>query len=175
MSEKRLEGINKLTTGQQAALRREAGKRMSEADAASLQAFYSAMPPDTPPYGQERLYAVMCIMCLWKPEERKAPLPFAKCLKMMQHTESADGRLRALLDTDYQEDDGFLIGKLARLAKQIHSSQKQLYPDCEQLYSDLLKWNYSDRKVQRRWMETYIKDDENGNKNNASDNHGGNQ
>ena len=48
MSENLLEGIQKLTTGQQAALRREAGKRMSEANAASLQAFYSAMPTQRP-------------------------------------------------------------------------------------------------------------------------------
>ena len=173
MSENLLEGIQKLTTGQQAALRREAGKRMSEADAASLQAFYSAMPSDTPMYCQERLYAVMCIMCLWKQEERKAPVPFAKCLKMIRQTDSADGRLRTLLDTDYQEDDGFLIGKLARLAKQIHSSEKRLFPDCEQLYSDLLKWNSSYRGVQRRWMEMYIRDDKN--ENDTSENNGGNQ
>ena len=115
----------------------------------------------------------MCIMCLWKPEERKAPVPFAKCLKMIRQTDSADGRLRTLLDTDYHEDDGFLIGKLARLAKQIHSSEKRLFPDCEQLYSDLLKWNSSYRGVQRRWMEMYIRDDKN--ENDTSENNGGNQ
>ena len=173
MSENLLEGIQKLTTGQQAALRREAGKRMSEADAASLQAFYSAMPSDTPMYCQERLYAVMCIMCLWKPEERKNHQHFARCLKLIKNSESSDGRLRTLLDTYYQEDDGFLIGKLARLAKQIHSSEKRLFPDCEQLYSDLLKWNSSYRGVQRRWMEMYIRDDKN--ENDTSDSNGGNQ
>ena len=173
MSESLLEGIQKLTTGQQAALRREAGKRMSEADATSLQAFYSAMPPDTPVYCQERMYAVMCIMCLWKPEERKNPQHFARCLKLINNSESSDGRLRTLLDTDYQEDDGFLIGKLARLAKQIHSSEKRLFPDCEQLYSDLLKCNSSYRGVQRRWMELYIRDDKN--ENDTSENNGGNQ
>ena len=88
-------------------------------------------------------------------------------------TLNAGRELRTLLDTDYQDDDGFLIGKLARLAKQIHSSEKRLFPDCEQLYSDLLKWNSSYRGVQRRWMELYIRDDKN--ENDTSENNGGNQ
>lgn len=156
MNENKLKGIEKLSIGQLAALRREAGKRLSEADASALQAFYTAMPYGTPDYSQERMYAVMCIMCLWKPEERKTPMPFAKCLGNIRQTDSADGRLCALLDTDYQDDDGFLIGKLARLAKQIHASEKRLYPDFEMLYDDLLYWNSSYRGVQRKWMAQYV-------------------
>ncbi len=156
---KRLAGIDRLTSGQQAALKREAGKQLQDADAAALQAFFTALPTALPyevhSYEHERYFAVLCLMCLWKPENRSAPTHFAECLRKISDTESAGGRFRALIDTDYNPEDGFLISKLARLVRQVRSGKIAQYPDFEQLLGDLLHWNDHSRWVQREWMEIY--------------------
>lgn len=155
--EKRLEGIGKLTIGQRACLKREAGKRLQEGDAGALQAFFSILPFGTPAYEHEIYYAVACIACIWKEEETKSQKPFAECLSQIGKTVTLNGRFRALLDTTYQPEDGFLITKLCRLAKQLHNSDVQSCPDFELLLDDLLKWNSPSRIVQRRWMEAYLR------------------
>lgn len=152
----RLIGVDRLSVGQQAALRREAGKCLRDADAQALQAFYTALPRGVPTWDHEQYYAVMCMLCLWKSEDRVNPRPFAECLGIMRKTDSADGRFRALLDTPWQYDEGYLISKLTRFARQIRSYELRLYPDFERLLDDLLKWNAPKRSVQRRWMEQYI-------------------
>lgn len=178
--EARLSNVSSLTTGQQAALRRETGHCLREADAQALQAFFSAIPPGVPFYEQERYFAVVCFVCLWKEESRHQPRPLAECLCILKKEggNSADGRFRTLLDTPWQNDDGYLLTKLSRLVRQVRHADIPLYPDFEQLLDDLLHWNAESRYVQRRWMEQYVnlprKDDSDAKtttaKNNAKEN-----
>jgi len=154
----RLSNVSRLSVGQQAALKREAGHCLREADTQALQAFFSALPPGVPAYDQERYFAVLCFVCLWKEESRFNPKPLAECLRILKKdgSNSADGRFRALLDTPWQNDEGYLLAKLSRLVRQIRNANIPLYPDFEQLLDDLLHWNAESRYVQRRWMEQYV-------------------
>ena len=156
--EARLSNVSSLSIGQQAALRREAGHCLREADAQALQAFFSAIPPGVPPYEQERYFAAVCFVCLWKEESRHHQRPLAECLCILKKDagSSADGRFRTLLDTPWRNDDGYLLTKLSRLVRQVRHADVPLYPDFEQLLDDLLHWNAESRYVQRRWMEQYV-------------------
>lgn len=157
------EGIVELTTGQQAALKRSAGKTLDEVDAFALQSFFTAVLPQNR-YDQEKAFAVACIVCLWKPEERVSPKPFASCLGMLRkskggETKGLDSRFRSLIDTDWNDGDGYLAVKLVRLARMLKQSGTG-YPDPESLFKDLKYWNHPDRFVQRRWMEQYLSTNE---------------
>lgn len=156
-----LSGIKNLTAGQQAALKREAGKCLHNASTSALQAFYIALPKldESEIKKQQQIFVVMCLMCLWRQEDRdrtKAK-PFPECLKVLRkNNKSMDTRVRGLLDTPWDYDDDYFILKLYRLTKQIRNSSKELYPDFEQLLDDLIKWNNRNRSVQRKWMEQYL-------------------
>lgn len=167
-------GVNDLTVGQQAALRRSAGRSLKEADAMALQAFFAALPPQRQ-WEQERAFTTACIMCLWKPEERVSAVPFAKCLgalrrlKAAEGTKGLDSRFRSIIDTPWNDDDGYLATKLVRLAKMLKSSAVG-YPDPDTLYYDLKNLEHPDRFVQRRWMEQYLVSDEIENYNDQEEN-----
>ena len=167
------EGVNALTTGQQAALRRCAARSVKEADAAALQAFFSALPPQKA-WERERAFTTACIMCLWKPEERVSAEPFAKCLGRLRRLKGEDNwkgldsRFRGIIDTPWNDDDGYLAVKLVRLAKMLKNSGAG-YPDPESLYKDLKNWEHPDRFVQRRWMEQYLLSEENDNNENKQE------
>ena len=167
-------GVNDLTVGQQAALRRSAGRSLKEADAMALQAFFAALPPQRQ-WEQERAFTTACIMCLWKAEERGTAVPFAKCLgalrrlKAAEGTKGLDSRFRSIIDTPWNDDDGYLATKLVRLAKMLKSSAVG-YPDPDTLYYDLKNWEHPERFVQRRWMEQYLVSDEIENYNDQEEN-----
>ena len=159
MEEKeRLKGLKDLSAGERATLKRCAGKCLREADAGALQAFYKACGGQVPVWAQERYFAAACLACLWKEEERRADKPLAQCLQILNRnrdTEGMDHRFRALLDTPWNDEEGYLIAKLARLVKQVKAAGAGVSPDFERLLDDLLAWNSDSRYVQRRWMEQY--------------------
>ena len=166
------EKINTLTLGQQASLRRSAGKSLDEVDAGALQAFFSSVAPQKP-YDQEKAFTVACIACLWKQEERSNAVSFAKCLQRLRSTkdgstEGIDSRLRSLIDTPWNDDDGYLAAKLVRLARMLKSNDIG-YPDPEELFRDLKNWDHPDRFVQRRWMEQYLFANQNDTENNEQE------
>lgn len=156
------DGINELAIGQQAALRRAAGKSINEADASALQAFFSAVP-FMAQYDQEKAFTVACIICLWKPERRVSAKPFAVRLHSIR-SQGLDARFRNLIDTSWADGEGYLISKLFRTAKMLQSSEAG-YPEPESLFQDLKNWDHPDRFVQRRWMEQYLNGDKEKNDN----------
>lgn len=168
--EKTFDGINGLTVGQQASLRRSAGRLLKEVNAAALQAFFVAIPPQKQ-WDQEKAFATACIICLWKQEERVSAEPFEKCMGRLRISKGKDGiegldsRFRNIIDTHWNDEDGYLAVKLVRLAKILKNSGCG-YPDPEMLYSDLKNWNHPDRFVQRRWMEQYLLSEKNDNNEN---------
>lgn len=154
------DGVKRLSTGQQASLKRSAGRTLREADAAALQAFFTAVPPQKP-YNREKAFAVVCGICLWKSEQRNNTKPFAECmhiLRLQKGTDGCDGldaRFRNLIDTAWNDDDGYMAAKLTRMLKLLKSSEISC-PDPEGLYKDLCNWDHPERFVQRRWMEAYL-------------------
>ena len=62
--------------------------------------------------------------------------------------------MRSLLDARWEED-GYLTGKLCKLARMLKADNRQLMPDVDALLYDLLHWNSDSRFVQIRWAQQY--------------------
>ncbi|NLB61414.1 MAG: hypothetical protein GX802_03160 [Clostridiales bacterium] len=165
------------SNGDRAALRRCVGKTLNQADADALRVFYSTLPINTSSWKQERYFAVMCLSCLWKLEEALNPKPFEQCIHDCVDPARSNGiyaRVRSILDTEWDDDDGYLLIKLARMAKLIKNNDRPLYPDFAKLLYDLFNWNENNRKVQRRWAEVIFEgikknEDNEDNENNESE------
>ena len=149
-----LNRIKALAPGQRTALKRCAGKQITDADAYALQAFFKALPGVVGKEKQEIYFAVMCLSCLWKSDANVRVLPFAKCLQKIRSSDSFDNRVYSLIDTPWS-DDGLLITKMFRLTKMIHSDGRFM-PDFENMLKDILNWNDTDGTVQIKWMEQYV-------------------
>lgn len=151
-----LRGLERLATGERAALKRDAGKTLAEASGVALAAFYRALPERVGAALEGRFFTVACISCLWKPEQLKGPARFYEsCLKQVRVLgyESFDKRVSALLDCYWEDTDGYLQQKLCRISRQMR--QLDILPNCQRLLLDLVGWNGPDRRVQRRWARVY--------------------
>lgn len=154
------EGIEKLSNGQQAALKRMAGRPLREADAAAARAFFTAVPGFLK-YETAKAFTVACAICLWKQEERIAPKPLAERLGILRTLKGEDGckgldrRFDNLIDSFWNDDDGYLSAKLIRLIRLMKNSGAG-YFEPNALYRDLINWDHPERFVQRRWMEAYL-------------------
>lgn len=152
-----LERVRKLSVGERAALRRTAGQPLTAADGRAMQALFHALPPGTPPQRQGRWFTVLAIACLWDPEEAHEGGSMPQMLRSYarrQESGGMDNRLRSLLDAQWDED-GYLAGKLTRLARMLRADNRNILPDMDQLLEDLLRWNSDSRRVQLRWAEEY--------------------
>jgi CRISPR system Cascade subunit CasB len=147
--------LDSLGQGQSAALRRSAGRALREADARALAAFYASMGPNAEPqrWQWEIYFAVGCLYCMWRPEDRKNPKPFVECVADLGQNDGLDAHFRALLDTDGHETD-FLTLKLYRLTRRIKANGG--FPDFKRLLEDLLRWNHPDKKAQLKWAREYF-------------------
>lgn len=150
------------STAQRAALKRCAGRPMSECTSA-LGAYFTLKPKSVPKYREEIHFAVTCLSCLWKDDERGQRLPFAECLRRIRN-DSLDHRMVALLDSEWDNlwdekreyDSGLFQAKLSRLARLIKSKASGFSPDFEELYRDLCCWDSSTRYVQKKWARLYF-------------------
>ncbi len=174
-----LEQLKQLSKGERAALRRCAGQPLSMADGRALQALFHAMPAGTPPYEQGKWLAVLSIACLWDVEEASVGNSMARMLRAYiqkgqqqddadgersgteKHSEgsggrksSMDDRVQRLLDARWDED-GYLAGKLSRVARMLRANDGEKMPDMDQLFNDLKRWNSDRRSVQLRWANEY--------------------
>lgn len=154
-----IERAQRLSIGERAALRRMAGQPLSVADGRALQAFFHALPPETQFIEREQRvwFTVLCIACLWDVEEAHAAGSLAGMLRSYtrrHETNGMDNRFRSLLDARWDED-GYLAGKLARLARMLRADDRQAMPDMDQLLDDLRWWNSDGRRVQLRWANEY--------------------
>lgn len=150
--------IKKLSVGERAALRREAGRQLRNASARALAAFYRAIPPGLNDKKQECWFCVLTIACLWDVEAVSEGGCMAEMLRQLAKRQASggmDARIRSLLDTR-REEDGFLSAKLSRLARMLRSDNRQLMPDINSLLTDLLHWNNDRRSVQLRWAQQYF-------------------
>lgn len=144
-----------LTRANRATLKRCAGKTLSQSPKA-LSLFYTLKPAEIRPGNEEKYFAVLCIASMWDPDERERVLPFAECMKRMRKDQpSFDKRMEHLLSTSWSDEDGFLSGKIAALARMIKNSGLGIKPDFAKLYRDLIFWNGSESLVQKEWARTY--------------------
>lgn len=153
--------LDRLNTGERAALKRAAGTLAMNVPA--LRAFYKADICREESWERER-YAAMCMACLWNEQERAPVLFMEECLKHMcwkdnELQEAMSKRVEALLETRWDQDD-YLVGKLLNLVRMIKGAG-EFQPDFEKLAKDLKRWNYESRSVQRRWLRTIYKDNVN--------------
>lgn len=152
-----IERARRLSVGERASLRRSAGQPLSATDGRALQALFRALPPGTPTYEQGAWFTALCIACLWDVEEARISESMACMLRSyarLQDTSGMDSRIRSLLDARWDED-GYLAGKLARLARMLRASDRLKMPDMDRLLDDLLGWNSDKRYVQLRWANEY--------------------
>lgn len=156
-----IDKLQRLTSGECAALRREAGKCLAETNAQALAIFYRIAPPELSRKQQECWFASITIACLWKVQEVQVGKEFPVMLReyaRRQGTGGMDRRFRSLLDTQWEED-GYLTMKLCRLARMLRSDNRNVMPDIDRLLSDLMHWNYDNRSVQLRWARHFYQPD----------------
>lgn len=150
--------IKKLSAGERAALRREAGRKLHDASGRALAAFYRVVPQGLDVKKQECWFCALTIACLWDVETASEGSCMAEMLRQLakrQATGGMDARIRSLLDTSWEED-GFLAAKINRLARMLRSDNRQVMPDINSLLTDLLYWNNDHRTVQLRWAQRYF-------------------
>ena len=150
-----------------AALKRNAGLRLCDADGRALAAFYRM-------YGgglvEDCCFFAVCVSCLWKPEDWNRGTPLVEGAKKFLDPKSCETfakRLRVLLDLPWDEG-GYLAGKLCRLLK--FCQAKGMVVDGKALLKDLLQWNKDSRWIQRKWAREFYRmewEDEKGGKKNA--------
>lgn len=148
-----IEALNDLDTGERVTLKRAVGTRLAEAGPA-LEAFYSHLPYSVEPWEEGRWFAAACLACLWEPGDGAA-VPLPTILKRLHREGAWNGYLKnrtaQLLDTRWNDEDGYLLIKLARFVKYLR--QKGYRIDCADLLQDLLAWNSAGQYVQRKWAK----------------------
>ena len=156
-----LDRLEQLSNKERTALKREAGKCMANASSLALSVFFRAAPPELNRRQQECWFTAMTLACLWNVEETHVRENMALMLRKYakkQETKGMDRRIRALLDTRW-EDDGYLTGKLSRLARMLRNDNPYIMPNVDQLLDDLLHWNSDSRYVQLRWAQRFYQPD----------------
>mgnify|MGYP002590074595 CR=1 FL=1 len=149
--------LGSCSTGERAALRRNCGAMIAEADGQAVMTFYRCLPPDVPRWQENHWFAAACFSCLWDAGQQGMPMENAIYI-LRSASDSFEHRLVTLLDMRW-EADGFLLRKLCRIIKM--AKGKGLQINCETLLEDLLFWNSSNQGIQRKWARAmYIKSQE---------------
>ena len=149
--------IKVLSVGERSLLKRNAGLVMGY-DIRAIEAYYRAVvKPPKVREREEKLFACLCMECLWKEEDYLKELPLEELLKKLYQSdnssESMKTRIINMLDIPWG-DDGFLIGKIYGLIRKIKTQGVAVKPDFNKLYDDLCQWNSPDQYIQRRWIRT---------------------
>lgn len=154
-----MENLQKLNNGERAALKKSLGRPLSNADAGALSAFYKALPHATYPNEEEAYFLVGTSICFWKDANAQIK-SFMNCLRGVKDESDASGgmdrRIIALLDMEWNEQDGYFVNKFSRLLRMI--KQKGYTPDFGAMLNDLLLWKHHYRLIQRSWARTYFGD-----------------
>lgn len=151
-----LDRINSLSVGERAALRRNAGCLLRNADGRAITAFYRCLPSVIEKRQEDRWFAIACLRCLW-PNDVEGGKPFEQILsELIQSDNISDStkhRVELLLDTEW-DTDGYTLIKLTRLVKLICQKSDRSFIDFDALLDDLIYWNSENQRVQRKWAKT---------------------
>ena len=148
--------LNRLSSGNRAALRRSAGVMLEQADGRALSVFYQCLPGGVPQHQEDKWFAIACLRCLWDAgEEGSKSIPAV--LRRMQNQEllsdSVVHRAETLMDTPWDQD-GYMLKKLYRLITLVRQKNGAETFSFAELLDDLLKWNREDQQIQRKWART---------------------
>lgn len=147
--------LNSLGTGERAALRREAGVMLRQADGRAVTAFYNCLPSTVQTWQEDCWFAVACLRCLWDAGDEGGK-PFEQVTADLIHSgelsDSSKHRVELLLDTEWGED-GYMLTKLARLLELVRQKSDRAKLDFAALLDDLLGWNSDKQYVQRKWAK----------------------
>ncbi len=147
------ESIYQLSSGEKAALKRNCGSMLEQADGNAILAFYKCLPYGVPKKQEPYWFAAACIASLFKEPGNK---PIEQVFSELKNeSNSIEMRIAGLIDMNWDED-GYFLQKLTRLIKM--SVQKGYTVDCSKLLGDLIYWNNDTRSVQKKWARAlYIK------------------
>ena len=160
--EKFFELLNELGTGERAALRREAGVMIQNADGAALKAFYRCLPRTVPQYKEEVWFGAACLRCLWDTDdvnEESLEKIIASLIREGELSESISHRVEILLETKWDKD-GYMLSKLCRLVKMVRQKSNGIMIDFVPLLEDLINWNSDSQYVQRKWARSIFGNEE---------------
>ena len=144
--------LNRLGTGERAALKRQAGILLKNADGKAIAAFYKCLPAVVDGRAEGKWFATACLRCMWAPgEESDTPLEriLSQLIAREQLSDSVRHRVETLIDTPW-DGDGYLLTKLSRLVKLVRQKSEET-PDFGSLLTDLEGWNGETQWVQRKW------------------------
>ena len=151
-----LSRINSLNTGERAALRRDAGNMLRQADGRAITAFYSCLPQGVNASQEDKWFAIACLRCLWDPDIEGGK-PVEQVIADLIHngtlSDSVKHRIEILMDTEW-DTDGYMLTKLIRLVKLIRQKSDREQIDFASLLDDLIRWNNDSQSVQRKWART---------------------
>lgn len=153
--------LNRLGNGERAALRREAGTMIQDADGSALTAFYRCLPASVDKWQEGKWFVVACLRCLWDAgDDEGTPLEqvIAALIKTGDLSDSTAHRVEILLDTGW-DADGYMLTKLSRLVKLIRQKSDRRHIDFSGLLDDLIYWNSDSQTVQRKWARAVFSGD----------------
>lgn len=153
--------LDRLGTGERAALRRSVGTMLRHADGAALTVFYRCLPPTVDVREEGKWFAVACCRCLWDagPEAgRQFERILADLIRKEELSDSTRHRVEILLDTKW-DADGYMLTKLSRLLKLVRQKSDSAMIDFSALLEDLLRWNSDSQIIQRKWARAVFAND----------------
>ena len=162
------QNINRLTTGDRAALKRSSGTRLNDSDAKAFGVFYKVLPRGVPEWQEDKWFTIACLTCLSQPNTENGQLIEKAMHKQKSDSDSFENRVISLLDCEWDED-GRMNTKLTRMIKLLKSKNSII--DTRALLNDLLYWDHPDRFVQKKWARAFqnIKEnEESGDKDNVN-------
>lgn len=147
--------LGELTTGERAVLKRNAGRCFDDARGATMAAFYRALPLGISSRQEGIWYAIATMCCIYSADNANKGIAFERAMLKVKNSDSFDTRVRSILDTAWDDNDGILGLKLYRMVKIMRNNNIDI--DFASLLKDLIFWNHHDRFVQKKWAKTYFR------------------
>jgi CRISPR system Cascade subunit CasB len=166
LAERFIEGLELLSSGEKAVLKRNAGNLLHQSRGGALGIFFRLLPPGISRVQEEIWFAVATLYHLTKTrmnnEEKAMPWTqtnFGWTLRRVlregskPRPENQDIKVRALLDSTYDIQDSSLFHHIRKL---IRLSESDGVPvNWPKLLTDLIRWRSPQRIVQKEWARTY--------------------
>ena len=146
------EMLDRLGTGERAALKRCVGQQLADADGKAITTFYRCLPFGTDTWQEERWFAAACLRCLWDVgagEVKPVEIVISELIRSKELSDSMGHRVESLLDTPW-DADGYMLTKLSRIVRLIRQ-KSGVRIDCAALLDDLIYWNSDNQTVQKKW------------------------
>ncbi len=151
--------LNSLDKGERSVLRRTVGRSLSQIDVRALETAFRVMPDDRQTELRQSAWLLaLGVGSLWDAGIVHKTMGFADMLRLYKNNQNMNGMdhlFRGLLDTRFDGEDGYLAGKIGRLARMLWANDQTVMPDVNQLLYDIDSWNDEKRTIQIRWAQRY--------------------